>query len=216
MADQSNPFPEQELQDFTDLSESSEAYDDMPEAPEDGQELSEEASEEASESLTGRARVYVSSEERCNELSSSGWSLVTVGGIFLALEVLDITGIADVPILDRSQLLMGIVLAAVSLCFIALGISSFRKASQLRGRIDEEKRTTSTITEWFLSTYTPDQIDTAVDALLDREDVSDEERCLARQDIMRQYIEREYPVQEDYLDKLCEDLYEMTFPAPEA
>lgn len=167
-------------------------------------------------------RVHVKASDKYTDTSSSALSFLLVGTLLMTVLLLWTFGIIRISFLGPARMLTDIVLTAMSCSFLCVGLFSWRKALQLETKIQEENQFNESVYQWFLSTYTGDQIDQSADAQMDQDVamnpekqytiISDEIRCLKRMDVIREYLKREYrQLDNGYVEYLCEELYQKVF-----
>lgn len=171
---------------------------------------------------TEPVRVHVRASDKYTYTSSSALSFLLVGSFLMMILLLTAFDIIRISFLGQARTLADIVLTAVSIAFLCVGFLSWRKALELESKIQEEDQFNESVYQWFLSTYTGDQIDQTADAEMDQDVamnpekqytiISDEIRCLKRMDVIREYLKREYrQLDNGYVEYLCEELYQKVF-----
>lgn len=159
------------------------------------------------ELLEHQERVYVHHSERHQELLSSAYSLLIVGGIGLVLILLWVLGIIQLPVSGFSKNMMEIVLGILCIIFIVIGLGCLKSARTVAKLAMEEDKLTSEITQWFKKSFDTFVIDADIDEHLE-EEVKYFKRCEA----MKQIIRQSYgTLDEGYLDRLIEELYQYLY-----
>lgn len=167
-------------------------------------------------------RIHVKASDKYTDTSSSAISFLLVGTLLMAVLLLTSFDIIRISFLGQARTLTDILLTAISVTFLFIGLLSWRKALLLETEIQEEDQFNESVYQWFLSTYTGDQIDQTADAEMDQDVamnpekqytiISDEIRCLKRMDVIREYLKREYrQLDNGYVEYLCEELYQKVF-----
>lgn len=167
-------------------------------------------------------RVHIKASDKYTDTSSSALSFLLVGTFLMTVLLLTAFNIIRISFWGPARMLADIVLTAMGCSFLCIGLLSWRKAMSLETKIQEEDQFNESVYQWFLSTYTGDQIDQSADAQMDQDValnpekqytiISDEIRCLKRMDVIREYLKREYrQLDNGYVEYLCEELYQKVF-----
>lgn len=167
-------------------------------------------------------KVHVRASDQYSDVASSAFSFLLVGAAVTTAMLLIATGVIHPPLYGQARFLTYTVLTVLGLVFLAVGVTSARKARQIKAAIREEDQFNASVYQWFLSTYTGAQIDQSADAQMDQDVamnpekqftiISDEIRCLKRMDVIREYLKREYQHLDDgYVEYLCEELYQKIY-----
>lgn len=87
-----------------------------------------------------------------------------------------------------------------------------RSSLRLKLLADQERQLANELVEWFITTYSCEQIDRQIEAIATLAGAP-EILCLKRLDMIHILLEREYEqhFNEEFMDQLCEDLYNMIF-----
>ena len=154
--------------------------------------------------------VYVSKASEYEDNKSSAGAFFLVGGIITVVMILVYAGVIDLPAAFNS-LLTKIMLTVIGVGFLAIGVMSSRKASQLKGQAAEESRLNEDLINWFMDNYTTEEIDCQA-KLTAGEGAEEEELALAR----LAYIQDELLTHHDigdktYADSLAEEIYARIF-----
>lgn len=156
------------------------------------------------------ARAYRNNAERYEDMRSSAFAFLVVGALVLVIMGLSLAGIINLPFYGNAKVLVHAVMIVLGILFLVVGFVSRKNAKALKETIGEDESRTAEILDWFLSTYKAAQIEETIDAL---EEISSEEiRSLKRMDIIREYLVRQYQIDdESYLDLLCEEIYQKLY-----
>ena len=85
----------------------------------------------------------------------------------------------------------------------------------LKRQILEESQYTQKVQEWFVSTYTAEQIDSCIRAVTDSPYTSAAELVNQRITLIRNYLDREYDFQEEaWLNYLTREIYISIYEKP--
>lgn len=162
-------------------------------------------------SLPPSMRTYQRTEKKYQDTRSSSSAMLAVGLILLhgcLFQILELE--------RRRQLLPDgpLVLLTLSACLALLfGSHKLRRDSQqLKIQADKERQLANELVEWFITTYSCEQIDHQIEAIATLAGAP-EILCLKRLDMIRILLDREYEQSFDseFMDQLCEDIYNMIF-----
>lgn len=129
----------------------------------------------AEETLTGQQEAeeedspYRDSAEQANDNRSSGWILLVIGALGIAVVVTGILNLLPLS-LGNPYLFYG-VLSAVSVLFFVSGIMSFKSARLFQKKAESENTLRGTLTEWCTENLQAEAIDREVRASEDTEEV---------------------------------------------
>ncbi len=144
--------------------------------------------------------VYVTRAERYEDLKSSASAFWIVGG---ALTILAIAGWAGMVPVNIMMKFMFTVLAAGSL-FIAWKTTN--DAKTVKGQIKEESEVTAQLIDWFLNSYSAENIDETVRR--ENGDLQNEVLVLKRFNFIQDTFITHYDLADQgYVDALAEDVY---------
>lgn len=157
-----------------------------------------------------KSGVYVKKADKYEDMHSSGIMLLLVGGIGAILMVLKIAGILPLS-LGKASFLFDITMSALFLFFIVSGLSSLRRAKELKSEVGDEAKNTNDLTEWFLSEFNADKIDTIV---FDDDDTQEELKYFNRSAFIKQALRHRQPdIDSSYLEDLAENIYQTLYEA---
>ena len=139
-------------------------------------------------------------------MSSSASAFFLVGGFLALFAILSILGVIRLPMAKVNSIIFQSLLALMAACSIAVAVSSKKRAAQLKVQADDEEKETLEIVQWFLKTYSADDLDDQL--RLEDPDLSGEELSLKRFELIQDYLVtgRDLPDQ-SYVDALCDMLY---------
>ncbi len=129
----------------------------------------EEAVSEKWQEAEEERTPYRDSAEQANDNRSSGWILLVIGTLGIALVVMGILDLLPLS-LGNPYLFYG-VLSAVSILFFVSGIMSFKSAKLFRKKAESENTLRGTLTEWCTGNLRAEEIDSEVKAEGDTEEV---------------------------------------------
>lgn len=167
----------------------------------------EEPKTAGEELLERHEHVYIHHSERHQELLSSAYSLLIVGGIGLAVVLMSVLNIIHLPLNDFNKNMMEIVLGILCIVFVIIGLCCMKNARSIAKLAMEENKLTSEITQWFKKSFDTFVIDTDID-----ENLEEEVKYFKRCEAMKQIIRQSYgALDEGYLDRLIEELYQYLY-----
>ena len=152
------------------------------------------------------SNVYVKQSQRYDDYKSSASAFFLVGVILTVACILCWTGIVNLPLIASSKYLIQSVLTFMGVGFLIIGFKSLAAAKEVSGAVKAEENKTKDLVNWFVSTYTKEQIDGHI--MRDYGDLPEEEMSLKRFYIIHDLIVVNKKISdESYLDLLCEDIY---------
>ncbi len=173
----------------------------------EGEEDSDDPDPQAKKTVPAPpAHAYVNKEQRYEDMSSSASAFFLVGGILALLAILCITGVVRLPMAGVTGYIFQGLLSLMAIGSIAIAVSSKKRAAQLKVQAADEEKETEEIIQWFLKTYSADDLDDQL--RLEDPDLSGEELSLKRFELIQDYLVtgRDLPDQ-SYVDALCDMLY---------
>lgn len=159
-------------------------------------------------------RTYQLAEKKYQDTRSSALALYFVGIVLFYICLLQFF-----LLLSEDDLFPHILILSVSglgsLILIIAGNRSLKYSHELKALADEERELANELIEWFVTTYSIEQIDHQIEAITTMSG-SPEILCLKRLDMIRILVTREYPrnLDEEFLSQLCEDLFHMLYESP--
>lgn len=169
-------------------------------------ESSDSALEDA---IPSRAGVYETKAQKYEDLKSSAFAFLVVGGFLLIAAIACWTGVIPLPMAGFSRLLFQGAMTVMGIFSIALYLNTARSAKKLQPEIDKENKQTKEIISWFLDKWSSADIDSEIE---DRESLSEEELSLKRFQLIQDYLVTGKDLPDpSYVDALCEELYSQLF-----
>ena len=160
--------------------------------------------EEDSEGSTG---AFVASEVKYKDNSSSAYAFFIVALFVIVMLVCSSAGVIPLSITISTQPVMFVALILLAILFVAIGIYSLLKAEAYKQAMVQEKELDRTALDWFAATYTADQLDRSINAQYP-DSTSEEELCLRRMELIKDYLLREYSdLEENHAEALSENIY---------
>lgn len=168
----------------------------------------EEPEESKSDPSKTTPHRYVKKSVQYEDLHSSGMTLLAVGGAGIVFFILNIAGVLHFSF--SSNILFYLVMGVIFVFFVVMGAITLSRAAKVKTQIAEEEQATEDILQWFLETYTPDDIDLACADI--HENTPDEARYFSRSAYIKHELDTKLEaLDEAYLDALAEQLYEKLY-----
>ena len=177
--------------------------------------LAKEAAAKAAEGKVAQPRrassgTFVDKGQKYEDMASSASAFLIVGVVTTAALILSITGLINLPFYGVMKLIIYGMLAFMAIGSFVVAVSSKKSAAVLKTEISSEKDQTKEIIEWFVESYTPDDIDRRI--LFTESGLSPEEMSLRRFEWIQELliIGKDLPDQA-YVDMLCDEIYSRLF-----
>ncbi|MBQ1189831.1 MAG: hypothetical protein IIX57_05415 [Lachnospiraceae bacterium] len=174
--------------------------------------LAKEAAAEGKVAQPRRASsgTFVDKGQKYEDMASSASAFLIVGVVTTAALILSITGLINLPFYGVMKLIIYGMLAFMAIGSFVVAVSSKKSAAVLKTEISSEKDQTKEIIEWFVESYTPDDIDRRI--LFTESGLSPEEMSLRRFEWIQELliIGKDLPDQA-YVDMLCDEIYSRLF-----
>lgn len=177
------------------------------ENPEEMQEESAQQSVPSKQSSRQpqKSGAYIKKADKYEDMHSSGIMLLGVGGIGAVLMVLKFIGVIPLNI-GKASFLFDITMSALFLFFIVAGLSSLKRAKELKSEVGEEEKNTNDLNAWFYSEFDAEKIDSIV---FDDDDTQEELKYFNRSSFIRQALLHHQPdIDSAYLEDLAENIYQ--------
>ncbi len=154
--------------------------------------------------------AYVDKGQKYEDMASSATAFLIVGVVAAAALVLSLTGIITLPFAGVMKLIVMGMLAFMAVGSFVVAVSSKKSATVLKSQISEEKDQTKEIIDWFVESYSADDIDRRI--LFTESGLSPEEMSLRRFEWIQELliIGKDLPDQA-YVDMLCDEIYSRLF-----
>lgn len=151
-------------------------------------------------SQMGSPYIYVTKSQKYSDLKSSAASFLLVGSALTILAVL-----CWMNVITAHLIIKGI-LTLLGLIPLYAAYITNRSAKKVRGLIGEEEAITRQLTDWFLASYTGNELDEQI--LRESGELRPEELSLKRLDLIQDLIITNHHIaDQSYADTLAEDLY---------
>ncbi len=152
--------------------------------------------------------VYVNNEEKAEDNRTSGYTLLTVGGIGFIAVVLIFFDVINVAALQSNKYMITGVMGVLFLLFIIMGAISMRNSKIFKKKAGKENNLTIEIKKWCTSNLKEEEID----SLLDLSGEQEELKYFQRFDYVKKAIQKQFVnLDEAYLDRLVEEVYTEIF-----
>lgn len=160
-----------------------------------------------------RSPVFVRAEDRFKDTTSSAIAFITAGGIILVVALVHcVIVLRTVQVAAYGSRFFELGLGVL---FVSYGVYTMHKANEIKSMIEAENAFTTTVIEWFASTYSAWQLDDTILAASDGTRLTMEEKYFSRKDLIRSYISREFCIDDPaYLEYLAEETYISIFEKP--
>lgn len=170
------------------------------------QETENDGLKTAPERNAAPSKAYVNKGQRYEDMSSSASAFFLVGGILAVVAVLSLTGILNLPLTGVSKYIFQGLLVLMAAGSLAVAVSSRKSAAVLKTEAADEEKETEEILQWFLKTYSGDELDEEL--RMEDPDLSGEELSLKRFELIQDYLvtSRDLP-DPSYVDALCDMIY---------
>lgn len=158
--------------------------------------------------ISNSGKQYITKSDKYKDLHSSSLSLIIVGvlgDIFLVLNTLGLLPI-HFAFEGLSGILFYVVMGTLLNVFLIGGIISLKSAVKIKGEIQSEEDFTHSVINYIIDTYTKDSIDENF-SLTDEASLYFERESFIKKAISDKFGE----LDEAYLDKLIEDIYQQIF-----
>ena len=143
--------------------------------------------------------VYVMKAEQYKELSSTVWIFITFGIAGFILILLNTVNIISL----FSGIIPNLVMGVLFLGFIYIGITTNKKAKQVKAEIYDELKSTDQINEWLKLNIT----DSFLTSIHD-DTISEDVNHIKKMDIIKEMLIKEFgPLNLAYLDRLIDEFY---------
>lgn len=187
----------------TEVADNAIEADEIDNASEDNLEDSLDEEKSAIKSLLSDSGSYVMKSEKYKDYVSTQYVFILLGIagiIFVILNLMEILTLLN-------GLYPNIIMGALFLFFIYIGISTGRKAKELKLDIDEETKLTDKINEWLHNTVTEEFLTSISNTKL-----SEELDYINKSNTIRDMLIIEFGDQDpSYLDRLIEEFYSKSF-----
>lgn len=152
-------------------------------------------------------KAYVSSKDKYVDVNSSGYSLIIVAILGLALLLIDVTGIYKFPFSGVSRVIFFGTMGVMFVGFMVMGILSLKKAKTLLANADVEKEKEQEIKDFIRNDLNLDSLENGMDS-----DITDEEKYLIRTAHISAAVKTKYSDAEDsFIEHIVEEVYDEIF-----
>ena len=143
--------------------------------------------------------VYVNNEEKAEDNRTSGYTLLTVGGVGFIAVMLIFFDVINVAALQSNKYMITGVMGVLFLLFIIMGAISMRNSKIFKKKAGKENNLTIEIKKWCISNLKEEEID----SLLDLSGEQEELKYFQRIDYVKKAIQKQFVnLDEAYLDRL--------------
>ncbi len=151
---------------------------------------------------------YVNNEEKAEDNRTSAYTLLFVGGIGFALDLLFFFEVIDLGMSVNSKYMVSGVMGAFFLLFIIMGAVSMKNARIFKKKAGKENNLTREIKKWCGENFKKEEIDKA----LGLSGESMELKYFQRFEYIKKAIGKQFVnLDEGYVDRLIEEIYPEIF-----
>ncbi|MGN0158353.1 MAG: hypothetical protein ACI39W_04295 [Brotaphodocola sp.] len=152
------------------------------------------------------SHAYINKAQKYEDLKSSATAFYLVGGVMTAACILLWTGIVNLPMYGFGKYLTEGVLTIMGVGMLIVAVKTSQSLKEFKGEINDDQKETKEIVEWFAKTFSPEKIDRAI--IHDFGELEPEDLSLKRFYIIHDLLitHKDLP-NEDYVDMLCEEIY---------
>lgn len=192
--------------------EEAQAETDTEENTAEGEAETEGETSEEAEGLSDEVREhekpeYRPLEDKANDLRTSGYTLLIVGAVGVAVLLLIAAGVFPVGMAGIMKYISYAVMGTLFIVFVVSGVHSLIKAKNVAEDAVRENEKRDEIMEWFINEYDGDKIDAAVNS-----DAGDNDLYYDRVDFMKDRInERFMDLDEGFTADMIERIYTELF-----
>lgn len=152
--------------------------------------------------------VYVNNEEKAEDNRTSGYTLLTVGGIGFIAVMLIFFDVINVTALQSNKYMITGVMGVLFLLFIIMGIISLRNSKIFKKKAGKENNLTIEIKKWCTTNLREEEIDSQLGLAEEQEEL----KYFQRFDYVKKAIQKQFVnLDEAYLDRLVEEVYTEIF-----
>ena len=163
------------------------------------------------DSVRETPRIYVRQEDRYEDLQSSASAFMIVCVVMSLLSLLSFGSSLHLPFSIPATPMMRFFFIFFAIGSLVICIKTRREAAKTYAHIAEEQRITEELESWFLSSYTPGQIDLQIFGA-NRHPLRPEALALKRFDFIQDcFLKRYEGMDEGYIEALSEELYKKLF-----
>lgn len=158
----------------------------------------------------GQNKIYVKKARTLEDVRSTASTFTLLGLLGIVFFILLWNDIIYLPMESYAKLIFSIVMGALFLFFLLVGIHACFQIRSLKEATAAEESQTHAIIEWFVHTYTAEEIDQTCG--ISSEHLDEESSFFPRSERIKALIGAQYANLSDaYLDELIEEIYEKIF-----
>ena len=163
------------------------------------------------DSVRETPRIYVRQEDRYEDLQSSASAFMIVCVVMSLLSLFSFGSSLHLPFTIPATPMIRFFFIFFAIGSFVIYIKTHREAVKTYAHIAEEQRITEELEAWFLSSYTPGQIDLQIFGA-NRRPLRPEALALKRFDFIQDcFLKRYDGMDEGYIEALSEELYKKLF-----
>ena len=153
---------------------------------------------------------YVDSAERAEENRSSAWTLLFIGGIGLAVIILNLLNVIHLPFEGFTKYMFSGLLGALCLIFVVAGFISIKKSKTYTSAASIEKDNKKKIIDWCKE----NEIATKINMAIQNEfpDLPEEEVYFKRYEGLKFFVFKNFEsMSVPFLDHVIDEIYDSLF-----
>lgn len=154
-----------------------------------------------------KSKVYINGMDKIKDLKSTAYTFLLVGFAGFLFVILLAFKIIRFSLAENIHPFMYLVMGALFIIFIAIGFHSMKNARNLAQEAKEESDLTEDIMSWFKKNFTSQDIDGTTDSYLSEEPLEEIKYYKRCEEIKNILVKTYGELDEAYLDKIVEDLY---------
>ena len=168
--------------------------------------LKEALRRQSSGKVRERTHIYVKKSQQYEDLKSSVWAFLLVGGALLIFSLLCWANIIRLPMAGLSGIISRSVMTLLALGSLAVAFTSSQSAKKVKGQIADEEQVTRQLIGWFTENYSGEQLDVQIQQ--ESGELSPEELSLKRFELIQDTIITNHDISDQaYVDALAEEIY---------
>lgn len=193
----------EEEEDFEEDSSEDADLDPVISEEDDFKKMDELLANSKESALRREASAYIMKADQYKDLNSTVIIFTLFGVVGLVFTLLNIAGV--IKLFD--SWLFNLLASALFLYFTYVGLSTYKKAKEVKAEIEEENKLTEQINEWLTTNITEDFLSSHQD-----DNMSAELNYIKITEIIREMLLEEFGEQNhSYLDQLIEEYYTNNF-----
>lgn len=167
-------------------------------------------------SFTEQEDTYIDKSQKAEDYRSSAMALILVGGVGLISLILLLLDILPIHIYGVSKLTSGLVLGALYICFLIMGIHSWKLHKKFISIAGQEKEQMEQMLSFLQSSYTSEKLDAMLLGTGEQQ-LDEMSMYFSRIEMIKTLLHEKFPEQNRVmLEKIADDWYTSQFDREEA